>query len=202
MKKPIVLSMFVVLCSCMKNDIVQHLDANTDPRTLPNGLTFNFLSANYSDVGCGAGWGRKGCYFLNKYNGTLWADTENYYSAFSDIKFSLFQDDVNFISFYNIGSVTSYCNGWKKGENNYDGIKWNIELKRDEWDILWFNYEYYGTSNEIEFTITYKYEVIDGLLHFSSSENETFIFHPSEKNYSKEIIETEEIIVTEGCLFY
>ena len=75
-----------------------------------------------------------------------------------------------FISFFNIDKDVSYCNGWKKGENIYDGKKWNIKLKNDEWDILWFDYEYYGTSQEIEYTITYKYEVIDGLLHFSNSE--------------------------------
>ena len=32
-----------------------------------------------------------------------------------------------------------------------------------------------------EYTITYKYEVIDGLLHFSNSEDQSFIFHPSKK---------------------
>ena len=69
-----------------------------------------------------------------------------------------------YISF-NIGKDISYCKGWKKGENTYDGKKWNIKIKKDEWDT-WFDYEYYGTSQEIEYTITYKYEVIDSLLHF------------------------------------
>ena len=50
--------------------------------------------------------------------------------------------------------------------------------------------------------ITYKYEVIDGLLHFSSTEDQTFIFNPSEKNYSEDIVGTGEIIVLEGCMFY
>ena len=96
----------------------------------------------------------------------------------------------------------SYCRGWKPGENTYDGIKWNIEIKRDEEDIFWFDYEYYGTSQEIEYTILYKYEVIDSLLHFSSSADENFIFSPSEKNYSKDSIDTSEIVEMEGCTFY
>ena len=49
--------------------------------------------------------------------------------------------------------------------------------------------------------IFYKYEVIDGLLHFSNSEGQSFIFHKSDKNYSKGLIDTDEIIEQEGCLF-
>jgi hypothetical protein len=75
-------------------------------------------------------------------------------------------------------------------------------MKNDEWDELWFDYEYYGTSQEIEYTITYKYEVIDGLLHFSNTEGQEFIFHPSKKNYSKDFLETGNIIEQEGCNFY
>ena len=137
--------------------------------------------------------------FLSKYDGTIWADSENYYSDFSDIKFS---NNEYFISFFNLGVNASYCEGWKKGETVYDGVKWNIEIKRDEEDIFWFDYEYYGTSQEIEYTILYKYEVIDSLLHFSSSDDENFIFSPSEKNYSKDSIDTSEIIEMEGCTFY
>ena len=96
-------------------------------------------------------------------------------------------------------------------------IKWNIRFKKDEFDLLWFDYDYYGFSEEIEYTITYKYEVIDGLLHFSRTKidknyskdfvdtgeiDQTFIFSPSEKNYSKDFIDTGEIIVSEGCMFY
>ena len=32
-------------------------------------------------------------------------------------------------------------------------------------------------------------------------EGQEFIFHPSEKNYSRELIDTGEIIEQEGCLF-
>ena len=59
---------------------------------------------------------------------------------------------------------------------------------------IWFDYDYYGFSEEIEYTITYKYEVIDGLLHFSRTK--------IDKNYSKDFIDTGEIIVSEGCMFY
>ena len=38
--------------------------------------------------------------------------------------------------------------------------KWDIKITKDEWDELWFDYDYYGTSDDIEYTITYKYEVL------------------------------------------
>lgn len=152
---------------------------------------------------CGPGWGAKMCRFLNKYNGTIWADSENYYNDFSDIKFEKFSAGDHFISFFNLDPIASYCEGWKLGETTYDGMKWNIEIKRDEVDVLSFDYDYYGSSEEIEYSITYKFEVIDGLLHFSSTENEgqTIIFSPSEKKYSEDFLETEQIIRLEGCLF-
>ena len=67
--------------------------------------------------------------------------------------------------------------------------------------IYIFPLDYYGSSQEIEYTITYKYEVIDGLLNFSNTEGQKFIFHPSDKNYSRDLIESGEIIEQEGCLF-
>ena len=69
-------------------------------------------------------------------------------------------------------------------------------------DEFWFDLQYYGASDEIEYTITHKYKVIDSLLHFSTNEGETFIFHPSEKDYTQDILNTNEIIITEGCYFY
>ena len=204
--------------SCMKSEITQNWYEKKDGRRLPNGLQLYFSKGNQvTGVGCGPGWGSKGCAFLYKHNGTIWADEENYYSDFSDIKFSNFKDGPYFISFFNIDNTASYCDGWKLGETTYDGIKWNIRFKKDELDLLWFDYDYYGFSQEIEYTITYKYEVIDGLLNFSSTKfkknyskdfvdtdeiNETFIFNPSEKNYSEDFVDTDEIIVLEGCRFY
>ena len=58
-----------------------------------------YPSLDPSVIYCGPGWGTKMCHFLHKYDGTTWADAENYYSDFSDIKFSNFWDPY-FISFY------------------------------------------------------------------------------------------------------
>ena len=193
-----ILSLCLSMFSCYKADIVQYQTWNQDPATKVSGLQINAVQRQYNVVS-----GKK---FLSKYDETMWADTENYFSSFSDIKFDIdirfFNVAEHFISFFNIGKDISYCKGWKKGENTYDGKKWNIKIKKDEWDILWFDYEYYGTSQEIEYTITYKYEVIDSLLHFSNSEGQKFIFHPSNKIYSRQSIDTGEIIEQEGCLFF
>ena len=193
-----ILSLCLSMFSCYKADIVQYQTWNQDPATKVSGLQINAVQRQYN-----GGSGKK---FLSKYDETMWADTENYFSSFSDIKFDIdirfFNAAEHFISFFNIGKDISYCKGWKKGENTYDGKKWNIKIKKDDWDILWFDYEYYGTSQEIEYTITYKYEVIDSLLHFSNSEGQKFIFHPSNKIYSRQSIDTGEIIEQEGCLFF
>ena len=191
MKKLFVMSLCIIIFSCFKTDIKQYETWNLDPMTKVSGLQVNRLQRQYN-----AFYGNR---FLSKYDESIWADTENYYSDFSDIKFE--RSGPVFISFFNIDKDVSYCKGWKKDENIYDGIKWYITIKKDEEDILWFDLDYYGSSQEIEYTITYKYEVIDGLLHFSNSEEQKFIFHPSDKNYSKGLIDTDEIIEQEGCLF-
>ena len=191
MKKLFVMSLCIIIFSCFKTDIKQYETWNLDPMTKVSGSQVNRLQRQYN-----AFYGNR---FLSKYDESIWADTENYYSNFSNIKFE--RSGPVFISFFNIDKDVSYCNGWKKEENIYDGIKWYITIKKDEEDILWFDLDYYGSSQEIEYTITYKYEVIDGLLHFSNSEDQSFIFHPSKKNYSRELIDTGEIIEQEGCLF-
>jgi len=150
---------------------------------------------------CGPNLARKQCRFLGKYDGTIWEDPENQYSDFSVIKFGNFNGDAYFISFFNLDSIASKCESWQLGETIYNGIKWNIELKRDQEDVLWFDYDYYGASKEIEYAISYKYEVIDGLLHFSNTEGQTFIFHPSERNYTEDSLDTEEIVYLPGCMF-
>ena len=189
------LSMF----SCYKADIVQYGSANTDPATFASGQQLPTRQSNYTTFCNPATLGRKGCKFLSKYDGTMWADTENYYSDFSDIQFL---NIAYFISFFDINNDVSYCKGWRPGENILDEKKWDIKITKDEWDELWFDYDYYGASDDIEYTITYKYEVIDSLLHFSNTEGQEFIFHPSNKNYSKDFIDTGEIIEQEGCLFF
>jgi len=204
MKKLLLLFSCFVFFSCSESDTEQFEPrpqdtATDDIVTDASGRQYPGLDPNV--VYCGPGWGRKMCRFLRKHDGTIWADAENYYGNFSDIKFSNFNGDPYFISFFNFDPIASYCEGWKRDENTHDGIKWNIKIKRDEEDDFWFDYEYYGASEEIEYTITYKYEVIDGLLNFSNSEGQTFIFNPSEKKYSKDSVDTDEVIVLEGCLF-
>lgn len=173
---------------------------NQDIVTSASGVQYPSLDPP-SHQYCGPGWGRKFCRFLSKYDGTTWTDAGNYSNEFSDIKFSNFSGNEYFISFFNFDSITSYCDGWKLGETTYDGIKWNIRTQKDQFDVLWFAYEYYGTSEEIEYTVTHKYEVIDGLLHFSTTDGQTFIFTPSERTYSEEFLDTNEIIYLEGCIF-
>ena len=199
MSRFFVLNLSLIITCCYRTDIVQYGSANTDPATFASGQQLPTKTKDLTYFCNPAGLGRKGCKFLSKYDGTIWADTENYYSNFSDIQFL---NIAYFISFFDINNDVSYCKGWRPGENNYDGIKWNIKIKKNEWDEFWFDYEYYGTSQEIEYTITYKYEVIDGLLHFSNTEGQEFIFHPSNKNYSKDLIDTGEIIEQEGCMFF
>ena len=199
MSRFFVLNLSLIITCCYRTDIVQYGSANTDPATFASGQQLPTKPKDLTYFCNPAGLGRKGCKFLSKYDGTMWADTENYYSDFSDIQFL---NIAYFISFFDINNDVSYCKGWRPGENNYDGIKWNIKIKKNEWDEFWFDYEYYGTSQEIEYTITYKYEVIDGLLHFSNTEGQEFIFHPSDKNYSKDIVDTGEIIELVGCMFY
>ena len=212
MKKLLLLFIILGFFSCKESEIEQIESGPSGPSipTVSSGgedIVTDIYGTQYptldpSVIYCGSGWGIKMCKFLNKYNETIWADSDNYYSDFSDIKFSNFSDNQYFISFFNIDSESSYCDGWKKGETTYNGVKWNVAITKDEEDVLWIDYDYYGTGEQIEYTITYKYEVINGLLNFSSTDGETFIFKPSEKNYSQDLIETDEIITTVGCLYY
>ena len=189
----------LVIFSCLKADIVQYGSKNLDPSTFASGQQLPTRQQSYTHFCSPGGLGRKGCKFLSKYDNTFWSDIENYYSDFSDIQFLNW---VYFISFFDINNDISYCEGWKTGENTIDEKKWDIKITKDEWDELWFNYDYYGKNQEIEYSVTYKYEVIDSLLHFSDTNGQTFIFHRSKKNYSKDIVDTGEIIELDGCMFY
>ena len=199
MKKLLIISITAIFFSCFKTDIIQYGSANTDPATFASGQQLPTAPKNYTRFCEPGGLGRKGCKFLAKYDNTFWSDIENYYSDFSDVHFLNW---VYFVSFFDINNDVSYCKGWRTGENILDGKKWDIKITKDEWDELWFDYDYFGTSDDIEYTITYKYEVIDSLLHFSNTEGQEFIFHPSDKNYSKDIVDTGEIIELDGCMFY
>ena len=208
MKKSHLLFIFLVLLSCTDSDTEQFEPGQSSPPTQSDQQVIvtdvfgrQYPSLDPSVIYCGPGWGTKMCHFLHKYDGTIWADPENQYSDFSDIKFTNFWDPY-FISFFSLDSTTSICEGWKLGETTSNGKKWNIKIKKDQEDIFWFDYEYYGSSQEIEYTTTYRYKVVDGLLKFTSTDGQTFTFHPSEKNYSEEFIDTEEIIRLDGCQFF
>ena len=202
MKKILFLFSILAFFSCSNGDVYQINTGETydDAIISPGGAQYPGLSSSH--IYCGPGWGRKLCHFLGKYNETVWADADNYYSDFSDIKFSNFNGNEFFISFFDLDTVTTYCKGWKLGENNHDGKKWYIRLKKDQEDELWFDLEYYGTSEEIEHTTTYKYKVIDGSLHFSTTDGQTFVFEPSQRNYAPNAVGTEEVVVLDGCMFY
>ena len=76
-----ILFLSLLTFSCIKTDIRQFSDSY-----FPEEST----EYNYNDQRgfcIPNGWGRKGCLFLAKYDGTFWADAENYYSDFSDIQF-------------------------------------------------------------------------------------------------------------------
>lgn len=122
---------------------------------------------------CGPGWGRKMCRFLGKYDGTKWTAAE------ANIEFSNFTNQSIFISFFNLDNFDLNGDGLKLGESIVGEVKWNILLKRDDVDVLRFAYQYYGDSEEIEYTVTYTCEVIDGLLNFSSTQGHDLIFHPA-----------------------
>lgn len=122
------------------------------------------------EIYCGPGWGRKFCRFLGKHDGTSWTDSG------SRISFSNFSGADIFMSFSNIDCIAPYGEGWKVGETIYRGVKWNIKIKRDEEDVLWVGYEYYGTGDEVEYSVTYKFEVTNSTLTFSSTDGQTLIF--------------------------
>ena len=65
--------------SCYKTDVVQYQTWNLDPVTKVSGMQVNHVPRQYTVF-----YGNR---FLSKHDETIWADTENYYSDFSDIKF-------------------------------------------------------------------------------------------------------------------
>ncbi len=181
MKKLLLPLLFFSLFSCLDDDVKYH---ESWQKVAVDAHGREYQGRNPNTIRCGRGWARKQCRFLNKYEGTIWTDKENYNSDYSDIEFSNFTGSEFFITYFSIDDIPSSCERWKLGETYSDGEKWDIELKKDEVDVLWVQYDYYGLSEEIQYSTMYKYEVIDGLLHFSIGEDQTFIFHPSESNYT------------------
>ena len=74
--------------------------------TKVSGLQVNRLQRQYNTF-----YGNR---FLSKYDETMWADTENYYSDFSDIKFE--RSGPVFISFFNIDKDVSFLTDGKRGK--------------------------------------------------------------------------------------
>ena len=135
MKKLPFLFLFFVLFSCSESDIEPLEPVQSGPTEQPeqpeqpgsqnivtdvNGVQYPTLDPFV--IYCGPGWGQKMCHFLHKHDGTTWADAGNYYSDFSDVKFSNFWEPY-FISFFDVDSAVSYCEGWKLGETTSNGKK-------------------------------------------------------------------------------
>ncbi len=137
--------------------------------------------------------------FLTKNNNTIWSDPDLYYGEYPDIKFS---NAEYFISFFSIDVSASYCEGWKKGETIYDGVKWEITITKDEENTLWFDYDHYGFGEFTEYSITYKYNIVDNNLFYTNSNGDSFIFAPSQKNYAEDFLDTGAVIKLDGCMFY
>ena len=110
MKKLLVLFSFFVVLSCSKTNSDNEFEhpefGELDIVTDASGLQYPGLDPPAYQY-CGPGWGAKMCRFLNKYEGTIWADADNYYSDFSDIRFEKFATGGHFISFFKIDSTTS-----------------------------------------------------------------------------------------------
>ncbi|MEQ6166043.1 hypothetical protein AAOE16_02520 [Ekhidna sp. MALMAid0563] len=164
--------LFFVLFSCFPERDIKHPDQDRQEEVATDAIGKEYPGLDPYKIYCGPGWGIKFCRFLLKYDNTTWAN------AGSRIKFSNFYDDT-FISISNLDSIAPYAEeGWRTGETTYGEIKWNIEIKIDQEDVLSFGYDYYGSSEEIEYSIIYRCEVIDGVLNFSFK-GQTFIFNPS-----------------------
>ena len=89
MLKIFILALCLILFSCFKADIVQYEKKNKLAPRDASGLQYPGIGGmTDTSIVCNpATLGRKFCRFLRKYDNTFWADTENYYSDFSDIQF-------------------------------------------------------------------------------------------------------------------
>ena len=199
----LLLVLFLAPCACLNSDVESVAPQPTDDNTFVVTDVYGrrYPSLDPSVIYCGPGWGAKMCHFLYKHDGTTWADPEHAYSEFPDVRFSNFWDPF-FISFLQVDSTASYCEGWQLGETIYNGARWDIVIKVDQEDTFWFDYHDYGTGEQIERTVTHKYEVIDGLLHYSSTDGRAFVYHPSAREYAEDSLNTEALVEREGCLFY
>ena len=72
---------------------MQYGSANTDPATFASGQQLPTKPKDLTYFCNPAGLGRKGCKFLSKYDGTIWADKENYYDQYLIISVSDYEFD-------------------------------------------------------------------------------------------------------------
>ena len=173
-KLPFLFSIFV-LYSCLHGEDVEYpkLYPQEEEHIATDASGKEYPGLDPWKIYCGPGWGRKFCRFLGQYDGTKWTD------GGSSITFSNFSGDQTFISFSNLDDIAPYGNkGWKLGETIYGDLKWNIEIKKDQVDVLKFSYDYYGSSEEIEYSTSYEFEVVNGGLILSNN-GQTFTFNPS-----------------------
>ena len=92
MKRLLLIPFCTIMFSCFKTEIVQYETWNRNPLTKESGLQVNSIQAQNFKFDGGK--------FLYKYDETMWADSENYFSSFYDIKFE--GNGPVFISFFNI----------------------------------------------------------------------------------------------------
>ena len=78
MRKLFISFLCLVMFSCFKAEVIQYSSKNVDPATFASGQQLPTKPKNYTYFCNPAGLGRKGCKFLSKYDGTMWADTENH----------------------------------------------------------------------------------------------------------------------------
>ena len=154
-----------------------------------------------SKIYCGPGWGAKMCHFLYHHDETVWTNPAGTSSDYPDIKFSNFTSPF-FIAFLRVDSTAFRCESWQLGETNLGGSKWAVVIRKDRENMLWFDYTYFGSGAEGERTTTYKFERIDGLLHFSSTDGRSLVYHPSDKDYAALAAAADEVLVVGECLFY
>ena len=70
--------------------------------------------------------------------------------------FSNLTSDPYFITFFQLDSITFYCKGWRLGENTQYGLKFEIEIKKDDEDVFWFSVANYDNNDALESSTLYK----------------------------------------------
>ena len=129
---------------------------------------------------CGPGWGRKMCRFLRAHDGTEWVDDGSGGHFLPDVTFSNFSGTPYFITFSSQQPDGPAFDGLKLGESTAaDGTEYTVAIRQDDEGVFSFVYRNYGRTGDLKYTVVHKYELVDELLHFSSSDGRQGIFRPS-----------------------